>query len=190
MTGRELQIGDDFRYPEYDRTSLAAIVASKFLADDADRANFYWVTHSPAAPDKPARLEKGIWPMAQLAGPDGPKRRPALLLRTTPYKAGSATTPWHDLIDHSGGVALYYGDNKPMTPVRRPEDAPGNKYLLEQADLHQSGVREDRQLAAPLPSLQRHGQGSRPLRGHRPNHSDRDRQPGRPPRGRLLQSQG
>ncbi len=112
--------------------------------------NFYWVTYSSVAPDKPARLEKGISPVKDVKGPDGILRKPAVLLRTSGHKAGSEATPWHDHIDLSAGSALYYGDKRPDDGKTRPDEPSGNRALLSQTILHKSSSRDDRLRAAPL----------------------------------------
>lgn len=94
-----------------------------------------------------AQLESGINPMTQV-GMGTAKRHPAILIRSSPRKAGSATTPWHDTYDMDGGRVRYFGDAKekhmpnPLTPK--------NKALIRQFELHRSPNRDERLLASPL----------------------------------------
>src|SRR5688572_10624896 len=73
-------------------------------------------------------LESGINKIAEIHPKDG-KRRPAILIRSSPHKIGSEQTPWQDVFDVDNGHIRYYGDNK--TPGKDPMTAPGNKILLE-----------------------------------------------------------
>src|SRR5882672_5942837 len=66
-------------------------------------------------------LEKGISPIAEIKAVDG-KRNPAILIRSSPHKIGSETTPWQDVFDVDNGHVRYYGDNK--APGSDPSDSP------------------------------------------------------------------
>src|SRR4051812_25752108 len=73
--------------------------------------NLFAVT---AGGDKLISLESGINPMASSASSGV---RPAILLSSAPWKAGTESTPWHDVFDLNGGHVRYFGDHKASTPV-------------------------------------------------------------------------
>jgi len=73
-------------------------------------------------------LDRGISPIQEIKATDG-KRRPAILISSSPHKIGSRETPWQDFFDSDNGHIRYYGDNK--DPSRSPEKTPGNRVLLE-----------------------------------------------------------
>ncbi|MEV5498163.1 restriction endonuclease [Nonomuraea fuscirosea] len=104
------------------------------------------MTHSPGLAR--ALLEAGINSIAEVPGPDR-TRRPAVLLRSSPWKAGSAQTPWHDVFDLDNGHIRYYGDHKVGLTVP-PGATRGNSALLEAFAIHQAPTPEERALAAPL----------------------------------------
>ena len=149
ITGRTMRIGEVLRYPLIAR-NLDLIVDQERLGGSCGHRNFYWVTKSPPAAMAPARLEKGIWPIASVTGPDGGLRKPAVLIRISSHKAGSAETPWHDDVDQIAGDATYYGDKRADDKFTRPDESPGNRILLEQQAFHHSPQREGRLTAAPL----------------------------------------
>ena len=113
-----------------------------------DYWNFWWLQDAPGSPFKRIQLESGINPVAFVAGPEA-VRRPLIALRSSPWKAGQESTPWHDEFDLNHGHVRYFGDHKVSTlgPVGT---TPGNRALLEAWNLHGSGKREDRLLAPPL----------------------------------------
>ena len=95
--------------------------ASPFEVEIDGYLNFQYLTHSgrggcQATPARsrhqPDRFNKCRW--------DG-RRRPALLLRSSPWKAGHETNPWEDVYDLDHGHVRYFGDHKPTTvgPVGR-----------------------------------------------------------------------
>jgi hypothetical protein len=90
-------------------------------------------------------LERGINPMAAINAVDG-KRVPAIVIRSSPHKIGSETTPWQDVFDVDNGYIRYYGDNK--EPGKNPSLAPGNKALLRAYELYNDATR--RHLSIPL----------------------------------------
>ncbi|MDB5210251.1 MAG: hypothetical protein JWQ30_1078, partial [Sediminibacterium sp.] len=83
-------------------------------------------------------LEKGISQIADINTEFG-KRRPAIIIRSSPHKIGSETTPWQDVFDVDNGHIRYYGDNK--LPGKDPALAPGNKILLEAFDIYNNIVK-------------------------------------------------
>ncbi|WP_042365997.1 restriction endonuclease [Streptacidiphilus neutrinimicus] len=108
--------------------------------------NFYFVTESPG--QKRVLLEAGINPVAKVRTPVG-ARRPAVLIRSSPWKAGSEQTPWHDVFDLDHGHVRYFGDHKVNTdkPVG---GTTGNSALLDAFDEHQAPTAAGRAAAAPL----------------------------------------
>lgn len=77
-------------------------------------ANFWRETI--AADGTRTQLEAGISPIGMVRAIDG-RRTPAILLRSSPHKAGSEVTPWQDLFDPDHGHIRYYGDSKPTSQV-------------------------------------------------------------------------
>lgn len=110
--------------------------------------NYHWFL-SPGPLGLPkVMLEAGINTPAVTNAPDGP-RRALVAIRSSPWKAGHATNPWHDEFDLDHGHVRYFGDHKPQT-VGLPGATPGNRSLLEAAQLHSAPTREERLLAPPL----------------------------------------
>ena len=103
LTGRTIKAGQTLRYPTYNTATYPTVAAAEYIdREHCAHRNFYWVTHLPEVAGRPiVRLERGINSMRDAEGPDGRVRKPAILLRTTPCKAGSATTPWHDELDRA-----------------------------------------------------------------------------------------
>jgi hypothetical protein len=112
------------------------------------QTNYFWIMAAPGRGDAKMMLERGITANAVLLGPDGP-RRPAIAIRSSPWKAGHETNPWHDEFDLDHGHVRYYGDQKPAT-VGAPSAAMGNRLLLEAFQLHAGTSRDQRLLAPPL----------------------------------------
>lgn len=105
--------------------------------------NHFHVTHLKEAPL--ILLERGISLIADIKASDG-KRKPAILIRSSPHKIGSESTPWQDIFDVDNGHIRYYGDNK--TPGSNPALAQGNKVLLEAFETYNNP--EKRQHSVPL----------------------------------------
>lgn len=110
--------------------------------------NFHYLTRSPRESDPRIIMEGGINRVAALSGPDG-SRRPVIVIRSSPWKSGSADTPWHDEFDLDHGHIRYFGDHKVSTlgPVG---STPGNNALLEAWQLHSATSADERALAPPL----------------------------------------
>lgn len=106
--------------------------------------NFFHVTSFPSPPM--ATLERGISPLG--SGRSPVSRTPAILIRSSPHKAGSGDTPWEDEFDSDAGFVRYFGDNKSVEIA--PEQAPGNRVILDQLVLHTSGTVESRRRATPF----------------------------------------
>ena len=80
-------------------------------------------------------LEKGINQIAAVKAIDG-FRIPAIIIRSSPHKIGSETTPWQDVFDIDNGHIRYYGDNR--KPGTMPELAQGNRILLHAFSIYNS----------------------------------------------------
>ncbi|MGW3015139.1 HNH endonuclease [Streptomyces longwoodensis] len=91
-------------------------------------------------------MSKGINPIARSKNGE---RRPAILIRSSPWKAGSAETPWHDVFDLENGRVRYFGDHRVdhTVPVGSTQ---GNAVLLEAFAEHQAATPDQRVRAAPL----------------------------------------
>lgn len=74
-----------------------------------DLRNFHHVTRFDGTA---VLLDAGISGMARVQALDGP-RRPGVMIRSAPWKAGSERTPWHDVFDLDNGSVRYFGDHKP-----------------------------------------------------------------------------
>lgn len=101
--------------------------------------NFYYESNTPGVG---FAFQKGIHNVQMITGPNGESRCPLIIISSTPRKAGSEDTPWHDRYDPDHGYVKYYGDNKP--DKGRPEDAPGNKILLDLLKYYDSSNEIDR----------------------------------------------
>jgi len=130
----KLKIREIFRYGR-PYTSSPAIIDSY--------PNHFFTTNFPNS--NLVLLESGINPIAEVKQKDI-NRRPAILIRSSPHKIGSETTPWQDVFDVDNGHIRYYGDNK--TPGTEPALATGNKVLLEAFKIYNDPER--RHLSVPL----------------------------------------
>lgn len=106
--------------------------------------NFFYETATEGF-NKPL-LEKGIGPIGRVQAPEG-SRIPAILISSSPHRAGSEGTPWQDVFDVDNGYVRYFGDNKSPAPAGL---APGNKSLYEQFEFHSSPTRSGREKAVPI----------------------------------------
>ena len=109
--------------------------------------NFYHWTHTPGVSGQP-QLTSGINLMRKVSTPSG-QRRPAILIRSSPYLYGTKSTPWQDRYDLDKGRVRYFGDAK-REHMPDPLKPKGNKALLDLRDEHQSPDREVRENSAPL----------------------------------------
>ncbi|BEL05527.1 restriction endonuclease [Actinoplanes sichuanensis] len=105
--------------------------------------NIYVVT---GGRDREIPLGRGINPMAD-------SRRtgyvPAVLLSSSPWKAGSESTPWHDVFDLQTGRVRYFGDAKPGSSVQAEKEL-GNAALLTEFTFHRGSTEAERMRATPL----------------------------------------
>lgn len=133
-----MRIGDILRYPAKPDPSVNEI--------DGLANFFHEVWLGGAALPK---LDRGINPIASVAAVDG-TRRPAILIRGNPHRAGSILTPWQDHFSPDTGHIRYFGDRK-VDQSGYAVDSPGNKLLvIEQFPFHSGLDAESRKRAAPL----------------------------------------
>ena len=133
-----MRIGDILRYP-------AAPDPSKATVDGLP--NFFHQVALPGA--SVPKLDRGINPIAPVRAVDG-TRRPAVLIRGNPHRAGSILTPWQDHFSPDTGHIRYFGDKKVGQPGYAV-DSPGNKLLVTgQFPLHTGLELDSRRRAAPL----------------------------------------
>ncbi|WP_371567067.1 MULTISPECIES: restriction endonuclease [Streptomyces] len=135
--GESLRVGQVLRY------SSAKDPTSPVLDG---YTNFHYVTDAPG--HKKALLESGINGMAKVSA-RGRQRRPAILIRSSPWKAGSEQTPWHDVFDMDNGHVRYFGDHK-VGLAKSPGTTTGNAALLDAFTEHQAPTPEGRADAVPL----------------------------------------
>lgn len=132
-------------------TGVVYRYSSKAGADVATadgHLNFKHSFRSHLSEDSQLRLERGINIPKVVKATDSP-RRSAILLRSSPGKAGTDVTPWHDEYDLVAGTIRYFGDSKPgIAP--EGHGAQGNRTLVEQASHFYSSQRQRRQLAPPI----------------------------------------
>lgn len=107
--------------------------------------NYFRLTYS--ANCKLPLLESGINPIQEIVSPEG-RRRPAVLISSSPHKTGSEVTPWQDFFDSDNGHIRYYGDNK--TPGVNPASAVGNRTLLDAFRVHSALEVDVRQNSVPI----------------------------------------
>lgn len=127
---RFLRIGDVYRYSSSFDKDIPMI---------DDLPNFIYITNTDGK--NKVLMESGISPI----GAKGPC--PAILISSSTHKHGSKESPWQDRFDSDRGYARYFGDNKSN---KDPSEALGNRNLLEQFSLHNSGLRNQRLKAAPI----------------------------------------
>jgi hypothetical protein len=112
-------------------------------------------------------LEAGINAPAAIASKSG-DRRALIAIRSSPWKAGHETNPWHDEFDLDHGHVRYFGDHKPST-IGLPGATKGNRLLLEAARLHAGTTRDERRQAPPLllfRAITVHREGRTFVKGH------------------------
>ncbi|MGW2728495.1 HNH endonuclease [Streptomyces sp. NPDC001494] len=106
--------------------------------------NIHYVTASRSLPQ--IQLSKGINPIARSKNGQW---RPAILIRSSPWKAGTAETPWHDVFDLDNGRVRYFGDHRADHTVS-VGSTQGNAVLLEAFAQHQASTGVQRARAVPL----------------------------------------
>ncbi|MFE5174092.1 HNH endonuclease [Streptomyces sp. NPDC056634] len=108
--------------------------------------NIHYVTASRTLAQ--IQLSKGINPVAKVRAAGG-RRRPAILIRSSPWKAGTAETPWHDVFNLDSGHVSYFGDHR-VDHTMPAGSTQGNAVLLDTFTEHQAPTPEQRALAVPL----------------------------------------
>lgn len=133
-----LQFGETLRYA---KKAPADPIHEGFL-------NFHYFAQGTRDDQRRMILESGINAVQTLSAVDG-LRRPAIAIRSSPWKAGSDETPWHDEFDLDHGHIRYFGDHKATTtgPIGSTR---GNKALLDAWNRHASTDRTERLEAEPL----------------------------------------
>ncbi|MFB7311146.1 HNH endonuclease [Streptomyces sp. NPDC056192] len=135
--GSQLRVGEVLRSAQNRNPEIAVI-------------DGYPNIHHVTASDHLAQIQlsKGINPIAKVKTPGG-QRRPAILIRSSLWKAGSAETPWHDVFDLDNGHISYFGDQRVdhAVPVGSTQ---GNALLLEAFAEHAAPTAERRAQAVPL----------------------------------------
>jgi hypothetical protein len=110
--------------------------------------NYHHLTSPHGSGFAKLMLESGINRAKEVPGRDG-VRRPVIAIRSSPWKAGHESNPWHDEFDMDHGHVRYFGDHKPGT-VGIPGVTGGNRALMRAWRYHSGTSREDRSLAPPL----------------------------------------
>ena len=116
MDARWMRMGEIVRY---------ASQPDRLAVEVDGYANFHYLTDAPGRGDARLQLEAGINTPARVQGPDG-ARRPVIAIRSSPWKAGQGTNPWHDEFDLDHGHVRYFGDHKPNT-IGLPGATRGNR---------------------------------------------------------------
>lgn len=120
--------------------------------------NFYYETNTP---NVGFAFQKGIHNVHLITAPSGKTRCPLIIISSTPRKAGSDDTPWHDRYNPDYGYVKYYGDNKDIS--RQPESARGNRILLNLLKHYHSEDKNDRmENAVPIIFFEKCSYGGRP----------------------------
>ncbi len=137
MPSQDVYVGATLRYPKPARPSVPILDGMP---------SFHYVTRDVRPGAAMVILESGINASAKTPAVDG-TRRPAVLIRSSPAKAGTERTPWEDIIDVDAGELTYFGDHKPGT-TGALGSTKGNKALEEVwGDYFSKDAR--RRLAAP-----------------------------------------
>ena len=117
-----LKIGTVYRMPKEHQPERAIVDGLP---------NYYFETNTP---EYGFDFQKGIHKAKEVEINKIEKRCPLIIISSTPRKAGSEDTPWHDRYVPDHGYVKYYGDNKYGSG--KPEEAPGNKKLLSLLNYH------------------------------------------------------
>lgn len=137
MQAREMRLTAVYRY---------ARGSSAQAAEVDGYPNFHHLT--AAVDGTRVLLESGINLIRSVTAVDG-SRRPAIVLRSSPWKAGHETTPWHDSFDLDHGYVRYYGDHK--ASIRKPLGSTrGNGGIRDAWPLHRGTTPQERLMAPPI----------------------------------------
>jgi len=138
-SARLLKIGDKLRY------GIKLDVGDPTVEG---MTNWWWLTAAPTDTSLPAvKLDRGI-SFTSLAGLQD-ERIPVLLLRSSPHKVGSETTPWEDVIRPDQGYVRYFGDNR-LATGKSAHETDGNRRMLRALELQEDPDPKVRALAPPL----------------------------------------
>lgn len=132
---RTMAVGEVFRYTKPNGKDLLAHPHRNF-----------WALQSGQSPR--VMLESGINATKDVIGPDG-SRMPLLALRSSPGKAGSHWTPWHDEFDLVGGKIRYFGDHRVDT-LKQLGETPGDRRLETTWRSHRAASEAIRRSAPPI----------------------------------------
>ena len=134
----KIKIGETYRYAVGDDGSSPTF--------DNMPSFFYFTAGNPGSAR--VQLDKGIAPIGRIPSSRGvDSRTPAILISSTLHNKGSEFNPWQDDVDPDNGLARYFGDAKSSG---NPALSPGNKLLLKEFELHDSGDPLIRAQATPL----------------------------------------
>lgn len=136
---RWINVGETYRY---------AVSADTRIVEIDGYINYHHLVSPYGSGFAKLMLEGGINRAKIESGPDG-LRRPVIAVRSSPWKAGHQSNPWHDEFDMDHGHVRFFGDHKPET-VGSPGVTDGNKAIMEAWPNHSGTGREDRALAPPL----------------------------------------
>ena len=95
-----LKIGTVYRMPKEHQPERAIVDGLP---------NYYFETNTP---EYGFDFQKGIHKAKEVEINKIEKRCPLIIISSTPRKAGSEDTPWHDRYVPDHGYVKYYGDNK------------------------------------------------------------------------------
>lgn len=136
----KFEIGQLFRYP----------ASHNPLPLEIDGLpNYFAATLLPNG--KVAAMPRGITSISPVRSGIS-RRRPVVLIRSSPRLAGTRRAPWKDYLNPEKGHVRYFGDNKPLlNGILRPaEAAPGNRILEDERTKHTAVEFDTRLGAAPL----------------------------------------
>ena len=115
--------------------------------------NFFYETYAGEGMSR-VFFQKGIHNIATVSHMSGERRIPAIIISSSPHKAGTDITPWEDEFDPDHGRIRYFGDNKFSS--QSADKAPGNELLLKTFFAHSSPDENIRQTqGVPLIFLKR-----------------------------------
>jgi hypothetical protein len=136
---RWMNVGETYRYAQSADTKIVEL--DGYL-------NYHHLISPHGSGFARLMLDAGINRAKEALGPDGP-RRPVIAIRSSPWKAGHESNPWHDEFDMDHGHIRFFGDHKPDT-VGIPGVTDGNSAVMDAWRYHSGTGREDRALAPPL----------------------------------------